>query len=446
MAKEKNTLHRLPPCPAYDVEATESWLTDLAEEGWLLQKDGFFGGFASFERASAPCSVRYRLEAADKNTGMFSDNGGDPDPEAVELSQSYGWEYVAKRGEFYIYRSFRPGTRELTTDPEVQALGLQKALKRQKEHLSIMAFWCLVYPLAKVRFGIMGSLLTMTTLQALILTLMAVWLLGSPILTIRHLRGLQKKLQKGEPLNHGKDWTKKALLHHGKRALLAIFLVVWVCFAFTTFSDSVMDADEIPLAEWTKDPPCATLGDIAVLMAEERFGDGATGGSGSGGQAADSAAVIYRLEDLSFLNTLRYQKNWLSRESYLWEEAASAKLARGSELIAGCLSAEYHEARAPWIASWAIRDYNRFARWQWTPFLKHIGTYKALPEKQEALQQKLDAAGITLDYLAVFIDEYGFTTVQMQKGCKLISAHFTPYNRNNADLTDWAFALANSIQ
>jgi hypothetical protein len=37
---------------------------------------------------------------------MLSDDGGEPDPEQVELSKMYSWEYVAKRRDFYIYRSF----------------------------------------------------------------------------------------------------------------------------------------------------------------------------------------------------------------------------------------------------------------------------------------------------------------------------------------------------
>ena len=116
----------LVPCPDYDVEGTECWLTDLAREGLLLKKDGLFAGVAVFERA-VPQRVQYRLEAAQKDTGLLGD-GYEPDPEQVELCAQYGWEYVARRGEFYIYRSHDPAARELNTDPAVQALAL-KAVK-----------------------------------------------------------------------------------------------------------------------------------------------------------------------------------------------------------------------------------------------------------------------------------------------------------------------------
>lgn len=44
---------RLAPCPSYDVEGMESWLSELAQEGLLLEPDGFFAGLAFFSRARA---------------------------------------------------------------------------------------------------------------------------------------------------------------------------------------------------------------------------------------------------------------------------------------------------------------------------------------------------------------------------------------------------------
>ena len=110
-AEKPKYVLRLPPCPDYDVESTECWLTDLAREGLLLKKDGLFAGVGVFERA-VPQRVQYRLEAAQKDTGLLCD-GYEPDPEQVELCAQYGWEYVARRGEFYIYRSHDPAAREL---------------------------------------------------------------------------------------------------------------------------------------------------------------------------------------------------------------------------------------------------------------------------------------------------------------------------------------------
>ena len=37
--------YRRPPYPYYDIEGIESWLEDLADEGLLLDKDGYVFGY-----------------------------------------------------------------------------------------------------------------------------------------------------------------------------------------------------------------------------------------------------------------------------------------------------------------------------------------------------------------------------------------------------------------
>ena len=121
--KTVKTTRRLIPCPVYDVSGTECWLEEMAEQGWMLQEDGFFCGVATFEQSEA-CRVQYRLAAAKNSTSMWADNNGDPDEEEIELNEAFGWKYVAKRGEFHIYRCFDPEGRELHTDL-VMAAGIK---------------------------------------------------------------------------------------------------------------------------------------------------------------------------------------------------------------------------------------------------------------------------------------------------------------------------------
>ena len=40
--KERARILRLPPCPPYDLEGTESWLSEMAARGWRLEPDDFF--------------------------------------------------------------------------------------------------------------------------------------------------------------------------------------------------------------------------------------------------------------------------------------------------------------------------------------------------------------------------------------------------------------------
>ena len=92
--------YRLPPCPDYDIEGTESWLSDMAASGLHLSRDGFFAGFAIFNKET-PRAMRYRLDAAPKKAGLFAE-GAEPDEEAVSLSAASGWDYVTARGQFLI--------------------------------------------------------------------------------------------------------------------------------------------------------------------------------------------------------------------------------------------------------------------------------------------------------------------------------------------------------
>ena len=78
----KDRLFRLPPCPPYDVEATESWLEDMAAQGWMLEKDSIFLGVAAFDKAE-PASVRYRLGAPPRPVGALDHPGGAAGPDAA---------------------------------------------------------------------------------------------------------------------------------------------------------------------------------------------------------------------------------------------------------------------------------------------------------------------------------------------------------------------------
>ena len=60
-AEKPKYVLRLPPCPDYDVEGTECWLTDLAREGLLLKKDGL----------SVDTDVLHAMDAADRIERLF---------------------------------------------------------------------------------------------------------------------------------------------------------------------------------------------------------------------------------------------------------------------------------------------------------------------------------------------------------------------------------------
>ena len=119
----KRTVYRIPPCPIWDLEATESWLGDLAEQGLHLKRMHSLLDFAAFQAGPAQ-PTRYRLTADSRRGGLT--NGPQPDPEAVQLAQALGWQYVDRCGGLEIWRTDDPAAPELNTDPALQALTLAR--------------------------------------------------------------------------------------------------------------------------------------------------------------------------------------------------------------------------------------------------------------------------------------------------------------------------------
>ena len=126
MAEKVKKRRLLEPCPAYDVERIESWLQDLAREGWVLEgQSAYWLGFFTFVKAE-PQEIRYRLEPKKERHSNFTNA---PDEEEEDLYKEYGWEFVTQFHYFYIYRTADPNARELNTDYAVQATAL-KQIKR----------------------------------------------------------------------------------------------------------------------------------------------------------------------------------------------------------------------------------------------------------------------------------------------------------------------------
>ena len=166
--------HRLVPCPSYEITKIEAWLSDLANEGLILTNDGIFAGVATFEY-KGPQKVKYRLEAAQKNTGMWSDNNGDPDPEQIEISRKCAWEYIAKLRDFYIYRSADPEARELNTDPDVQALALNAVKKRAKGSLITSLIILFIYPVVLTHGCLLLTTIALGTAWMILAMYSSIW-------------------------------------------------------------------------------------------------------------------------------------------------------------------------------------------------------------------------------------------------------------------------------
>ncbi len=392
-------IHRLPPCPVYDIEGFQSWLSDMARQGYLLDRDGFFLGFASFE-VTTPCHMSYRLQAASRPKAAFDE--GEPDDEEAELSEALGWDYVARRGEFHIYRSADPEARELNTDPDVQAMALKKVSAGLRGNLFLSIFWVVVYPLLILEGRALMLTITLGEWFVCICSVLLIWLFLRALSNIRRLKALQKRLQLGETLHDKTDWRSRSTRHY---ATLAISISVCCVFAVTMVSVllyGLSEEYEQPLSI-LPEPPFATI--------------------------ADFYPDAEYSEDSSFeslgLNTVESYDSLISPATYYWREAAD--LTQNGEAFSASLYLWYHETKAPWLA--------RILAWEHQ-------LEDRLHRNFEELPLSVDSA----DYAIAWHDEVHFTNVIIQKGNVVVMATFLQYGDEPLSTDQWAAILAESIK
>lgn len=393
-------VYRVPPCPAYDVEGMESWLTDMSARGLHLRKDGIFAGIASFTKDS-PQDVKYRLKAAPKSTSLWAENGGDPDEEAIAIGKKYGWDYVAVRGNFYIYCSSEPEGRELNTDPEVQAMALNAVRKRERVAVIACFFWAFIYPLIFLRGKVFLTMVHGGTWFVLIGLALLAWIFGRSVVRVLHLRKLRMKLLDQGEIEHNKDWRKGAGRYLVGKALRGILIAVWLGMWVSGWSASVMDEGVISLADYAVDPPFATMADLAPQ-----------------GE--------HQLHELGLPSTVREWKDWLAPAAMEWQELARVNLPDGT-YISGALFVDYYETISPWLARAIAKEYLRLDRkkgWE------EIG----LPD--------LDA-----NYAIAYLDQQHFPTLLIQEGKKVMRVRFMQFSGSYALSHDqWMLIMANSIK
>lgn len=399
--KESKLVRRLIPCPQYDVSGMECWLSEMAEQGLVLEKDGLFCGIATFEK-TVPQKIRYCLQAAGKSTSMWADNLGDPDEAEVELSKEFGWEYVAKRGEFYIYCTTDSDARDLHTDKEVQALAMDAMKKRQRDNVFKILCFVIIYPYLFLEGKFFLTTLHAGTLVVVIISMAVLWMIINSIVQAVKLTKLRKCVLNGEPLGSGKEWKKGVKFYHANNILRRCMYVVAIVVFFKALGNHLMNEDYIPLKEYTGNVPFKTI--------EDFIPDG-------------------KMESMGMKNwdTVREWSYFLSPVNYEWNEGVIVTMEDGTHMSAG-LEVSYHETKADWIAKRLVKEYLRKG--------KDDKYYKPLEfEMQE------------MDEVVAYTEVLDIPSVIMRKGNKIIYASFFTSGDNamKLELSEWAGYLAESL-
>lgn len=399
------TCWRLIPCPGYDVESLESWLAAMAAKGLVLCKDGIFAGFACFER-QAPCALRYRLDAAPEHVSLWSDNGGQPDEEAQALAAAAGWDYLATRGQFFVYCTADPDAPELNTDPRVQALAIRKVKKRLAGNLLSDLILLVLYGLRVFGSPVL-TLLELGTWFGLAGLACLLWLYGHSLASVCHLRRLQKQLADGRPLDHQKDWhpaRRRLFMRAGAWAAA----VLWCVLLFSGWQEARLNRNRTPLAGYSGTLPFATL---AQLRPDQ---------SPAGWQADPLAGM---LDDA---NQVNWYSDLLAAQVMEYSELARVSWADGQQLSAH-LEVQYYELRSPALAAFLVQDIVRYDR--------RTG-YKVQP---------LVLEGIEADDCVAYTDV--FPTVVLRQGCRVARYQLVQFSESDTlPLEQWAAAAAAALK
>ncbi|MBQ8831541.1 MAG: DUF2812 domain-containing protein [Oscillospiraceae bacterium] len=328
--KKNRNVYRFLPCSFFDVEGIESWLSDMALEGYFLEKDGFKVGFAVFEKRE-PVNLRYRLTVVGNGTRSAADEDR-PEWEERIYYKEHGWDYRATYSGFHIYCTADPDAAELHTEPAVQALTF-KRLRKQFFGLLIYRIILALLPLYICCVSMLSTMLRMRSWVVILFLACVIWMIADTVREALILRRVHQKLKIGIELERDRDWRKNSRKYTAKEiitTIAAIFLLVGMVLYHVSYKP---DRNMQPIEEFEGDIPFATVADFAP---NGRYSNDSWGNSNEFKRWSDIIAPV----------------------CIVWDEGARVYFDDGGEY--GCwLQVEYYEMAAPWLARALVREEKR---------------------------------------------------------------------------------------
>jgi len=370
----------------------------MSLQGLHLSTDGFFCGFAIFEKDS-PRPRQYRLEAIQRIDGIFSENGTAPDKEALALHEHYGWTYLTRRGEFFIYYSDE-ADRELDTDPAVQALALRAVVRRERWGLVDTVFWAIVYPLLLTKMSVFLTWIESGTFFFLFSVFLAIAFITRSVIKLIYLHRLRVSLINGG-LDQKETHSARNRSHIIRSIILSVCVALWLMLFCKQCTDGIMEKGYVPLSEYHTDPPFTTMADL-IPGAE------------------------YTSEYYFVPNQLREYSDPIAPYNVSWQEHATLRAPDGRTLSGG-MYIHYHETASPWIARLLARDYLRRG-------------------KTEKGFRLLELADMGIDSAAAYMTKYQAPCIILQNGNKVMWVFLYQTGDELLSLDKWALAAAQSLQ
>ncbi|WLR42403.1 DUF2812 domain-containing protein [Bacillus carboniphilus] len=180
----------------WHVEEYESWLTDMAKQGWKLIKINSL--WATFEQCE-PETINYRIDIKENNS-TYKDK--------IELFKQEGWEYVDRSDVILI---FRGKMEELYAEPKEQAKVFNRLKKKAITNTVSFAVVTIIYflNLFLIYRNPVTSYLNNNMVFIFCISLFFFILSLNMIANVFHTQKLINKLRSGVFLNHRTNYKKK---------------------------------------------------------------------------------------------------------------------------------------------------------------------------------------------------------------------------------------------
>ena len=192
-------MRKLRPSNYWNIGKIESWLSDMALEGYFLQTMDI--NFCDFKE-DEPKEISYRIEIAENGKHLSQD-------QCLKYQEDL-WTNVTKYNKFYVF-SCPSELVNLEPNPSPEALG--KSLKPLLYKNLLTIFVLLLGPILILRFlpylssTIVISMLRDTTINLIPYALL-IWFILSLSMEALYQINLIRKLSKGISIDHHTPWKK----------------------------------------------------------------------------------------------------------------------------------------------------------------------------------------------------------------------------------------------
>ena len=326
-----NTYTFYSPCSSLDIEAMQTWLEDMAMDGYLLKKCSRATHKYQFYKIE-PLKVRYRLTPVSSSMEEWNMQ---PDEEHSTLAEAFGWEYVCSENYFHIYRTYDEDAREIHTDPAVQAESIRQLGRRILKTAAV--WWSLpfIYVFLLLTFGspyaFWRSLIIDRVGAQFMMTLLVVLALIRASTIIIRLQAVKKKLKHGFVPIHRKEWKPKAGLYRIWCRLRPVVIVLLALFIFLGRSANAAKTNYQDNPDRTVERPFMTVTEMV--------------------KDTDDASIA-EVE-------LNWMRNWphvLSPVNYEWVEILTVADKDGEEGMVS-MQLNYHETGSKFLSDRLTQEY-----------------------------------------------------------------------------------------